>query len=45
MADQANIGWLRDRLQLSRAIEATDPKELVAWPGAAAHRKFRSRPS
>jgi dTDP-4-dehydro-6-deoxy-alpha-D-glucopyranose 2,3-dehydratase len=31
MADQANIGWLRDRLLLSRAIEATDPEELVAW--------------
>jgi dTDP-4-dehydro-6-deoxy-alpha-D-glucopyranose 2,3-dehydratase len=31
MADQANIGWLRDRLQRSRAIEATDPTELVAW--------------
>ena len=31
MADQSNIAWLRDRLQLSRAVEATDPAELLAW--------------
>lgn len=31
MADQSHIGWLRDRLQLSRAIEAADPTELLAW--------------
>jgi dTDP-4-dehydro-6-deoxy-alpha-D-glucopyranose 2,3-dehydratase len=31
MADQENIGWLRDRLQASLAIEPRDPSELVDW--------------
>jgi oxidase EvaA len=31
MADQEHIGWLRERLQASRAIEASEPAELVAW--------------
>jgi dTDP-4-dehydro-6-deoxy-alpha-D-glucopyranose 2,3-dehydratase len=31
MADQENIGWLRDRLQASLAIEPRDPAELVDW--------------
>jgi oxidase EvaA len=31
MADQENIRWLRDRLQASLAVEATDPAELLDW--------------
>jgi oxidase EvaA len=31
MADQANIGWLRERLQASLALEPKDPAELLAW--------------
>jgi dTDP-4-dehydro-6-deoxy-alpha-D-glucopyranose 2,3-dehydratase len=31
MADQENIRWLRDRLQASLAVEATDPTELLDW--------------
>ena len=31
MADQEHIGWLRDRLRASLAIEARDPSELVEW--------------
>jgi dTDP-4-dehydro-6-deoxy-alpha-D-glucopyranose 2,3-dehydratase len=31
MADQANIGWLRQRLQASVALEPKDPAELLAW--------------
>jgi len=31
MAGQEHIGWLRERLQASRAIEAKDPAALVAW--------------
>jgi dTDP-4-dehydro-6-deoxy-alpha-D-glucopyranose 2,3-dehydratase len=31
MAVQEHIGWLRDRLQACRTIEAKDPTELVAW--------------
>lgn len=31
MADQEHISWLRDRLQASRVVEATDPAELLGW--------------
>ena len=31
MEDQGNIGWLRQRLQASRAIEPTDPADLLVW--------------
>jgi dTDP-4-dehydro-6-deoxy-alpha-D-glucopyranose 2,3-dehydratase len=31
MADQANIGWLRERLQASLALEPSDPAELLDW--------------
>ena len=31
MADQEHIGWLRDRLRASLAIEAQDPSELLEW--------------
>jgi len=31
MTDQENIRWLRDRLQASLAVEATDPAELLDW--------------
>ncbi len=31
MIDQEHIDWLRDRLQASRAVEATDPAELLDW--------------
>ena len=31
MADREHIGWLRDRLRASLAIEARDPSELVEW--------------
>jgi oxidase EvaA len=31
MADQQNIGWLRERLQTSLALEAKDPSELLGW--------------
>jgi dTDP-4-dehydro-6-deoxy-alpha-D-glucopyranose 2,3-dehydratase len=31
MADQQNIGWLRERLQASLALESKDPSELLAW--------------
>jgi dTDP-4-dehydro-6-deoxy-alpha-D-glucopyranose 2,3-dehydratase len=31
MADQEHIDWLRDRLQASRAVEATDPAKLLGW--------------
>ena len=31
MADREHIGWLRDRLQASLAIEARDPSELLEW--------------
>src|SRR5882757_7444061 len=31
MADQQHIRWLRDRLQASLAVEATDPAELLGW--------------
>lgn len=31
MADQENIGWLRERLRLSLAIEPRDPADLLDW--------------
>ncbi len=31
MADQENIGWLRERLQASLALEPKDPAELLDW--------------
>jgi oxidase EvaA len=31
MAEQENIGWLRDRLRMSLAIESADPAELLEW--------------
>jgi dTDP-4-dehydro-6-deoxy-alpha-D-glucopyranose 2,3-dehydratase len=31
MADWEHIGWLRDRLRASLAIEARDPSELFEW--------------
>jgi hypothetical protein len=31
MADRENIGWLRERLQASLAIEPKDPTELLDW--------------
>jgi oxidase EvaA len=31
MADQENIGWLRERLRASRALESEDPAELLEW--------------
>ncbi len=31
MADWEHIGWLRDRLRASLAIEARDPSELLEW--------------
>jgi oxidase EvaA len=31
MADQQNIGWLRERLQASLALESNDPSELLDW--------------
>jgi oxidase EvaA len=31
MADRENIGWLRERLQASLPIEASDASELVEW--------------
>jgi dTDP-4-dehydro-6-deoxy-alpha-D-glucopyranose 2,3-dehydratase len=31
MADQENIGWLRQRLQASLALEPRDPSELLGW--------------
>ena len=31
MADRANIGWLRERLQVSLALEPRDPAELLDW--------------
>jgi dTDP-4-dehydro-6-deoxy-alpha-D-glucopyranose 2,3-dehydratase len=31
MSEQANIGWLRDRLKASLAIEPQDPAELMDW--------------
>ena len=31
MAGQEHIGWLRDRLQASRAVEARDPAGLLTW--------------
>lgn len=31
MADQENIGWLRQRLQASLALEPKDPTELLDW--------------
>ena len=31
MADRDNIGWLRERLRASLAIEAKDSSELVEW--------------
>jgi len=31
MAEHAHIDWLRDRLRLSLALEATDSSRLVAW--------------
>jgi len=31
MADHQNIGWLRERLRASLAIEAQDPAELLEW--------------
>jgi oxidase EvaA len=31
MADQEKIGWLRERLQASLALEARDPAELLDW--------------
>jgi oxidase EvaA len=31
MAEQENIGWLRDRLRMSLAIESVDPAELLEW--------------
>ncbi len=31
MADQGNIGWLRERLRVSLAIEPSDPADLVDW--------------
>jgi oxidase EvaA len=37
MAGQENIGWLRERLQASLALEPKDPAELVEW--LAARRK------
>jgi dTDP-4-dehydro-6-deoxy-alpha-D-glucopyranose 2,3-dehydratase len=34
MPGQDNIGWLRDRLKASHAIEPKDPTELLDWPEA-----------
>lgn len=31
MGDQENIGWLRERLQASLALEPKDPAELLDW--------------
>ena len=31
MADQENIGWLRERLRISLAIEPRDPADLLDW--------------
>jgi oxidase EvaA len=31
MADQDNLCWLRERIAASRAVEATDPAELLGW--------------
>jgi hypothetical protein len=31
MADSENIGWLRERLQASLALEAKDPSDLLDW--------------
>jgi oxidase EvaA len=31
MAEHAHIDWLRERLQASRALEASDASELIAW--------------
>jgi len=31
MADQEHIGWLRERLRVSLAIEPSDPAELLDW--------------
>lgn len=31
MADQENIGWLRERLRTSLAIEPSDPADLLDW--------------
>jgi dTDP-4-dehydro-6-deoxy-alpha-D-glucopyranose 2,3-dehydratase len=31
MADQENIGWLRNRLRASHALEPKDPAELIDW--------------
>lgn len=31
MADHQNIDWLRERLQVSRALEPKDPAELIDW--------------
>jgi dTDP-4-dehydro-6-deoxy-alpha-D-glucopyranose 2,3-dehydratase len=31
MPDQQNIGWLRERLQTSLALEAKNPSELLGW--------------
>jgi hypothetical protein len=31
MADRENIGWLRERLRASLAIEPKDPTELLDW--------------
>jgi oxidase EvaA len=31
MADHGNIGWLRERLQASNALEPKDPAELLDW--------------
>ena len=31
MADQENIGWLRERLRVSLAIEPSDPTDLIDW--------------
>ena len=31
MVDQEHMNWLRERLQASRAVEATDPAELLGW--------------
>ena len=31
MSDRENIGWLRDRLKASLAVEPKDPAELIGW--------------
>ena len=44
MAEQHHIGWFRERLAASLAIEPDDPSELLSWLQRGG-RMCRSRPN